>query len=492
MKHAVLILAHKNYPLLCRLIRYFAKDCEVFVHVDKKSKFTKDEIGQLYEYDSVKAVVQKYDVHWGGFSMLKVELYLLRLAMKQSDAAYFHLISGQDYPVKPLPLFLAFFEKNKGKIYLDYKHIPFVGRDYNGFYRFQYYMPYDYIDGRSPKGKRIIYKFYVWHKRLHIKRRIPDQFYHLYGGSQWFSITREAADVLVGYTRKHPAFYRRMRFTFAPEESYVTTVLVNKMPGNLIVNNNLRYVRWMCENGNNPSNLGKEHFEGVVKSTAFFARKMESPYYEPLTMWIDRYLLSDHGIRFLENGVWVYRSLNMFRYDASLAKTMVLFCRLAGVVNVVDAGCGCGMYVAALRKNDIPVVGFDGNPYTQELVTSLYPMGLPCIVADLTDELETDGTPFDLAVCLDVLPYINREHENQVLANLVGLTKRYILLSWPAVGAGTLGYVSLRPAEYVVRRLEEFGYKKSDGWTDYFCSSASLPDYKTSLFLFEKTGIDLK
>ena len=61
-----------------------------------------------------------------------------------------------------------------------------------------------------------------------------------------------------------------MRFTFAPEESYVTTVLVNKMPGNLIVNNNLRYVRWMCENGNNPSNLGKEHFEGVVKSTAFF------------------------------------------------------------------------------------------------------------------------------------------------------------------------------------------------------------------------------
>ena len=168
MKHAVLILAHKNYPLLCRLIRYFAKDCEVFVHVDKKSKFTKDEIGQLYEYDSVKAVVQKYDVHWGGFSMLKVELYLLRLAMKQSDAAYFHLISGQDYPVKPLPLFLAFFEKNKGKIYLDYKHIPFVGRDYNGFYRFQYYMPYDYIDGRSPKGKRIIYKFYVWHKRLHI------------------------------------------------------------------------------------------------------------------------------------------------------------------------------------------------------------------------------------------------------------------------------------------------------------------------------------
>ena len=347
MRHAILILAHKNYPLLCRLVGYFSEDCDVFVHVDKKGKFTQEEIGCLQACGPVKAVVRKYDVHWGGFSMLKAELYLLRLAMAQSDAAYFHLISGQDYPLKPLPLFLAFFEKNKGKSYLNYKHIPFAERDCNGYFRFQYYLPYDYIDGRTAKGKRMVCKFYSWHRKLHIKRRIPDHFYHLYGGSQWFSITREAADMLDGYTRQHPAFYRRMRFTFSPEESYVTTVLVNKMPRHRIVNHNLRYVRWKRENGNNPANLGIEHFEELVKSPAFFARKMESPYYEPLAERIDRYLLSDQGMRAGATGVWIYRSLNLFRHDGPLAKTIALFCKLMGVEDVVDAGCGCGTYMAA-------------------------------------------------------------------------------------------------------------------------------------------------
>lgn len=486
MRHAILILAHKNYPLLCRIIAYFAKDCDVFVHVDRKSGFTEDELERLSAYVQVKAVVRKYDVHWGGFSMLKVELYLIKLAMEKSDAAYFHLISGQDYPIKPFPLFLAFFEKYKGMNYLDYKHIPFVERDYNGFYRFQYYMPYDYIDGRTPEGKRMVHKFYLWHKRLHVKRRIPDQFYHLYGGSQWFSITREAADVLTGYTRKSPAFYRRMRFTFAPEESYVATVLVNLIPGNLIVNNNLRYVRWKRENGNNPSNLGAEHFEDVVKSTAFFARKMESPYYEPLAARIDRYLLSDDGIRFEKNGIWTYRSLNMFRYDAALLRALVLFCRLSSIASVADAGCGCGMYVAALQHHHIPVVGMDGNPYLQELVAALYPNGLPCVSADLTAGMDADSVPFDLVVCLDVLPYVNQEYEEQVLANLTKLSGKYILCSWPATGQGVPGYVNLRTDGYVTSRMECLGYKRKAGWTDYFRSSASLPDYRTSLFLFEK------
>lgn len=36
MKHAILILAHKNVPQLCRLVKYFDRDCEVFIHIDKK------------------------------------------------------------------------------------------------------------------------------------------------------------------------------------------------------------------------------------------------------------------------------------------------------------------------------------------------------------------------------------------------------------------------------------------------------------------------
>ena len=45
--------------------------------------------------------------------------------------------------------------------------------------------------------------------------------------------------------------------------------------------------------------------------------------------------------------------------------------------SVVDVGCGCGTYVEALKNSDVPVVGFDGNPYTLELIHVLYSEGLP-------------------------------------------------------------------------------------------------------------------
>ena len=113
---------------------------------------------------------------------------------------------------------------------MDFNHIPFFERDGNTNIRFQYYMPYDFIDGKSSKGQKLLYKVSLWHEKLCLKRRIPDHFSHLYGGSQWFSVTREAISVLLNYTHRKPSFYRRMRFTFAPEESYVATVIVNNMP----------------------------------------------------------------------------------------------------------------------------------------------------------------------------------------------------------------------------------------------------------------------
>ena len=62
----------------------------------------------LCEMPQVAGVYRKYSVHWGGFSILRCELFLLKEAINNCDAEYFHLISGQDYPIKPLSSFLDF------------------------------------------------------------------------------------------------------------------------------------------------------------------------------------------------------------------------------------------------------------------------------------------------------------------------------------------------------------------------------------------------
>lgn len=109
MKHAILIMAHKNVDYLCRLVKYFDKDCDVFLHIDKKQNIAPDELLRLNGYKQVKLISRAYNVNWGGTSILDCELFLLRTALAQSNADYFHLISGQDYPLRPLPRFLEHF-----------------------------------------------------------------------------------------------------------------------------------------------------------------------------------------------------------------------------------------------------------------------------------------------------------------------------------------------------------------------------------------------
>ena len=58
MKHAALIMAHKNKRQLIRLIKAMpTEDIDIFVHLDKKWKLTKEEIAEI-ENSSIKEGVK--------------------------------------------------------------------------------------------------------------------------------------------------------------------------------------------------------------------------------------------------------------------------------------------------------------------------------------------------------------------------------------------------------------------------------------------------
>lgn len=149
MKHAILILAHKNIGQLCRLVEYFKHDCDVFIHIDKKQTIKPADKERILGFEQVKFISQEYDVNWGGTSVLESEMHLLRLSVQHSDANYFHLISGQDYPTRPLEYFLDFFKRNIGKEFISYLHLPHPNWQDNTFKRLQYYYPYDYSSGQN-------------------------------------------------------------------------------------------------------------------------------------------------------------------------------------------------------------------------------------------------------------------------------------------------------------------------------------------------------
>ncbi|WP_456094499.1 beta-1,6-N-acetylglucosaminyltransferase [Paraprevotella xylaniphila] len=457
MRHAILISAHKNISQLCRLAGYFEKDCDVFIHIDKKQPVTREEEEKLRSYQQVKAVSREYDVNWGGTSVLESEMHLLRMAVQRSDADYFHLISGQDYPTRPLDYFLEFFDRNAGKEYIGYLHLPHPNWEDNTFRRLQYYYPYDYAAGkRNPRGW--VREQVRQQQAKRAKRPIPDEFDHLYGSSQWWSITRKAATTLLDYTDRFPSLYGRMWMTFAPEECYVATVLVNLMNKEDIVPWNHRFIRWKHENGNRPANLGCEHLHYLLEDEYLFARKIELPCSTVLLDRIDRYLLQDKDIRLMPTGGWRYDGFLKYGHDKKFCDFVTQMWWDIGARTGIDMGCGAGYYVSQWRSRGLAFAGYDANPHTPDLSGMLLPEGdAVCEVADLTEELDIP-TPFDIVVCKDVLPYIPEESASTAIRNLARLSSHFILLSWNVTDSlATLPHRNMTDGD-IIPHFEKEGY----------------------------------
>lgn len=165
MLHAILIIAHNNFEHLIKLVSYFKHDCFVYIHYDNKQILSPTQKQRLKDFKYVKLVSQKFNVNWGGTSMLNCELYLLRYAITNSNADYFHLISGQDYPTRSLDHFIEFFKKNNGTEFLHHMHLPHPNWENNTFHRFQFYYPYDYAH-KQDNPKEWVTEFVEQQKKM--------------------------------------------------------------------------------------------------------------------------------------------------------------------------------------------------------------------------------------------------------------------------------------------------------------------------------------
>ncbi|MDP3358916.1 MAG: beta-1,6-N-acetylglucosaminyltransferase [Lutibacter sp.] len=278
MQQAVLITAYKNYMHLEEIIKFFDADFELYIHIDKKSHITKNELNKLNNYSNVKLISQKYKVNWGGFNHLKSILYLAEQALKNKQIFYFHLISGHDFPIKKIGHFKDYFEKNRENEFINYFEVPKPGWANNGgLDRIEYYNLYDVLDAKAPKQNGFIRRIISIQKRIKFKRPISSKMPKLYGGSTWWSLSRICLEYVIKYTKKNKFVMNRFKYSLCAEEFYFQTVIMNSPFANNVKNNSLRYIDWVARNGNNPAILDDADYEKIKLSDAFFARKFEFP-----------------------------------------------------------------------------------------------------------------------------------------------------------------------------------------------------------------------
>lgn len=226
LKHAFIIMAHGNWDLLARLIaRLDDKDHILVIHIDKKSHFSDADQARIAAVPKKAEILfaERRNVTWGGYSMVQCELHLMQEALKY-DFDYLHLLSGVDYPIKPLFQFHQFFLENSGKEFVNLASQEFTQKQ---LFRYDIYHLWQDTVGRSRfhplfYPNKLLCCLQRWIPIVHRAAKYPNIRFEC--GSQWFSITKDFAR----YVLEHSALVEQLfQYSFCSDEIFMQTMLVN-------------------------------------------------------------------------------------------------------------------------------------------------------------------------------------------------------------------------------------------------------------------------
>lgn len=257
---AYLILAAREDATLHRLLEML-DDAEnaIFLHVDKKF----GSLSALTMQNARLTVLPRIKTDWGSDSLVTAEVALLKAATAAGNFDYYHLLSGQDLPIKSQVEIRAFLAENRGK--------EFIAVDEGGFhddYRVRYFHVFQQHLRTNSWQRRLNWQFFNLQKMLHLTHNRKMKFQK---GAQWFSITDDLARFVVS---REDWIKKTFRKTFVADEIFLQTLILDtsfekKNAGNQ------RFVKW-ADGAASPEVLTLADLSEIEASGALFARKFDA------------------------------------------------------------------------------------------------------------------------------------------------------------------------------------------------------------------------
>ncbi len=274
MKHAILILAHKDIKYLFRLVESFSVGIfRLYIHVDRRCCLTDMQVDFIRRAADVRYFGQEYNANWGSYALVRATMLLCRKALADEDNEYFHLISGSDIRTCTCEQFYEFFEKNKGWSFMenfDFFSTPHIEKRRR---RLIYEHRLEQYDIRECKDDNDAYQRDL-REQEKMQKIKPLPNYPVFHGSQWWSLERVCIQYLVS---KESFIESNFKFVSIPDEIFVQTVIMNSPFSQFVVNCNMRYILWEFRNGNSPAVLDRSDLPALVSGNYLFARKVELP-----------------------------------------------------------------------------------------------------------------------------------------------------------------------------------------------------------------------
>ncbi len=284
MSIAYLISAYRQPALLRRLVERLSGDgASILIHLDAK-------IDAERYFSGMRDVLARPEVHlvpatrcdWGRFGHVQASLNGIRLALERRvPFEHLVLLTGQDYPIKPVSTLREHLAGHPGSCFLEYHRLPRPGWPQDGGLERMQRRSVTALGRRWRFPNRVI--------PLPPKRRIPLGLVPYQGSSYWW-LSRACVEHVSDFVADHPEYVRFFRSAFAPDESFFHMIVLNSRFAEVVVDDDLRFAEWE-PHALHPATLTEGHFEALRASAALVARKFDLEVAPRLLDRVDRELL---------------------------------------------------------------------------------------------------------------------------------------------------------------------------------------------------------
>ena len=293
MKLGMVVLAHERPAQVARLLSALRHPgVSAYLHVDRRAAL---EPFARALADAGLAEVTALPRHATGWASPQlVDAALEGLARAAADGCgYFLLISGADFPLRPAPEIVAFAEAAGSRSYLEHFPLPdprwrFGGRDRTDFYTYTLRGRRETCIPRGEDASFLSARGRLLNAALRLRtvgkppRRFP-AYARPFGGSQWWNLSRAAADRVLRFLDEHPDYRRYHEHTLAPDEIFFQSILggTGFAERHEVVDDSLRFMHWPAGDPH-PRQLTADDLPALRASDALFARKLSGAPGDPV------------------------------------------------------------------------------------------------------------------------------------------------------------------------------------------------------------------
>jgi Core-2/I-Branching enzyme len=230
--------------------------------------------------------VRRHRSSWGSIGIVDAELDGIARAVADG-CAYVLLISGEDFPLRPVAEIVSFAEANRGRSFVETFTLgdanggwPRQGRERTEFYAARVFgRPFTCVPyGEDTSGMKASRRLLNWGLRARFMakpaRRFPP-YLAPFGGSQWLNLAAGAAGYVLDFVRDHSDYREYHAYTVCPDELFLQSIMLGTgfAETHEIVDDDLRFLRW-SSGVDHPKTLALEDLPAIRESADLFARKV--------------------------------------------------------------------------------------------------------------------------------------------------------------------------------------------------------------------------